>query len=130
MSERRNPVITQDVARKIETLVETMEKPTAGKIARRLGLKQGTVYWFLLSRNLVNKPPPRYSQKVYVRNGQTIYPYSRECDARLIELRTQRKSRREIAAALTAEFGIPRTAHSIETRLVILTATEDESEAV
>jgi hypothetical protein len=124
---RAGPVITEAVASKIASLVMTMQKPTAGKIANRLGLKESTVYWHLLSRNLINNRPQRYNRGTYVRNGHTINPYTRAHDERLTELRVAGKNFREIAAAMTAEFGIRRTAHSIVTRLVILANTDDEA---
>ncbi|MCC8949305.1 hypothetical protein H8A97_30440 [Bradyrhizobium sp. Arg62] len=126
---RKRHVITEEVSKKIEQLVETMEKPTASKIARKLGLKTGTVYWFMLCNGLVQKKPVRYRNRAYERNGIKINPYSPEHDAMLTEMRIAGAAFPAIAAALTERFGIPRNAHSVHNRAVMLAAFDDESEA-
>ncbi|MCC8967900.1 hypothetical protein H8A95_37725 [Bradyrhizobium sp. Pear76] len=126
---RKRRVITEEVAKKIEQLVATMQKPTSGKIAQKLGLKGGTVYWFMLCNGMVDKKPTQYRMKAYQRNGVTINPYTPEHDAVLLEMRVAGASYPAIAKALTDRFGIPRNAHSVHNRGVMLAATEDECEA-
>lgn len=127
MRERR--VITRDIAAKIEHLAMTMRKPNAGKIARQLGLKSGTVYWFMLCNGLWNKKPSLYRQKPYIRNGVTINPYLPEHDRFILEMRMRGATFQSIAAAATEKFGVPRNAHSIHNRIVMLEAVDDQSEA-
>ena len=126
---RQGRVLTSAVRGQIEHLVETMQKPTAGKIARRLGLKHGTVYWFMLSRGLLEKKPPSYRQTAYVRNGVTVNPYSPEQDSFILSMCAHGATYDAIARAAIARFGIPRTAHSIHNRIVMLEAVDDEAEA-
>jgi hypothetical protein len=123
---RKGVVLTDSIRDQIEHLATTMQKPTASKIARKLSLKCGTVYWFMLTRGLVNKKPSSYSQKPYVRNGRAINPYTPEHDELLLSMRVEGKTFREIALVLTARFGVPRTAHSIQTHIVLLTAVDDD----
>jgi len=129
MTLRAGTVLTDDIRQRIESLVATMKKPTAGKIARQLGLKNGTVYWYMLTRGLVSRKPASYAQKPYTRNGRTIHPYAPEHDAMLLAMRIDDKSFQAIADALTERFGIPRNAHSVHNRAVMLAAVDDESEA-
>lgn len=126
---RKGTVLTPEVRAKIEDLVGTMTKPTAGKIARKLGLKTGTVYWFMLCNGLVDKRPAQYRTKPYQRNGLMINPYAPEHDAVLLEMRVAGATFGAIATALTVKFGIPRNAHSVHNRCIMLAATRDESEA-
>ncbi|MBR0700155.1 hypothetical protein JQ599_09610 [Bradyrhizobium diazoefficiens] len=126
---RKRSVITPDVAAKIEHLATTMKKPNAGKIARQLGLKTGTVYWFMLCNGLWDKKPSLYRQKPYVRNGITINPYLPEHDRFIIAMRVSGAKFGAIAKAATEKFGIPRNAHSIHNRIVMLEAVDDEIEA-
>lgn len=108
----------------IRRLVDTMEKPTAGKIARKLNRHPATVNWFMLRQGLIERKAGR-APRVYTRNGITIHPYTEEHDARLEELRTSGKVYREIAEILTSEFGIHRTAHSVQVRNTQLAASPE-----
>lgn len=126
---RPGKVLTEELRRKIEDLAASMQNPTAGKIANKLGLKQGTVYWFMLCNGLVKRKPARYCNKPYVRNGLTINPYSAEEDALLLEMRTAGHSFTAIAKALTERCGTPRNVHSVRNRTIMLAAVDDESEA-
>lgn len=120
---RRGRMTDEDKA-KIVDLAETMKNPTPGKIARAINRHPATVCWFMLTRGLIERPA-RHAPAPYQRNGQMIYPYSAKQDARLEELRVEGKVFREIAETLTKEFGIERTAHSVQVRLVQLTAAPD-----
>jgi hypothetical protein len=80
----------------------------------------------MLTRGLLTKKPASYNQRAYVRNGQTINPYAPEHDRLMLALRVENKSIGEIAAALIEQFGIPRTAHSVHNRLIMLAAADDE----
>jgi hypothetical protein len=126
---RKHSVLTEPIRKRIEELAITMEKPTAGKIAHKLGLKSGTVYWFMLCNGLVKRKPAAYRNRPYVRNGLTINPYAPEHDKMLLELRVAGKTFEAIAKALTEKFGIPRNAHSVHNRTIMLAAVDDESEA-
>lgn len=115
-----------DKARIVE-LAESMKKPTPGKIARAINRHPATVNWFMLTRGLIERKA-RHAPHAYQRNGKTIHPYNAEQDKRLEALRAENKPFREIAEILTAEFGIVRTAHSVQVRLVQLTASPDEAD--
>ena len=119
-------VLTEELRDKIEALAAEMKKPSAGKIARKLNLKHGTVYWFMLTRGILQKKPATYNMRAYVRNGLTINPYSPDHDRFMLSLRVAGKSTPAIATALVAEFGNPRTSHSVHNRLIMLSAQDDE----
>ncbi|QOZ25341.1 hypothetical protein [Bradyrhizobium sp. CCBAU 51753] len=126
---RKGRVLTDEIREKIEQLFASMQKPTAAKIARRLSLKENTVYWYALCNGLLSKKPPSYGRKPYQRNGITINPYTPEHDAMLTEMRIAGHGFTAIAEALTERFGIPRNPHSVHNRSIMLAATADESEA-
>lgn len=105
----------------IERLAGEMKLPTPGKIARKIGRHPATVKWFMLTRGLIEQTTGR-APGPYQRNGKTIYPYAEEHDIAIERMRAQGKVFREIADAITAEFGIDRTAHSVQVRLVQLSA--------
>lgn len=130
VSMRKGIVLTDAVRSKIDQLAATMQKPTAGKIARRIGQKVGTVNWYLLTRGLLSKKPPTYSLKPYVRNGRTIYPYLPDHDVHLTALRVENKTFEQIATGLTERFGIKRTAHSVQVRAVFLAAVDYEPDRI
>lgn len=122
-------VLTGPIRQKIEDMAAEMDKPSPSKIARALGLKSGTVNWYMLTHGLVAVRPPSYSNRPYTRNGMTIYPYEAGHDAMLLAMRVDNKTFQEIADALVEAFGIPRNAHSVHNRAVMLAAIDDESEA-
>lgn len=101
---KRGRMTDRDKA-EIIRLAETISKPTPGKIAAKINRHPATVNWFMLTRGLIERKAGR-APRAYQRNGQTIYPYAVEHDARLEALRVERKPFREIAEILTAEFGI------------------------
>jgi len=117
---------------KIEELAASMKKPTAGKIARRLQRHPATVNWYMLRRGLIERRPG-HALKPYIRNGAMVHPYTKEQDARLIELRTDkpgqpRKTYREIGEILTREFSIERDAHSVQVRMTQLACAPEEED--
>lgn len=112
----------------IERLATTMSKPTAGKIAHRINRHPATVKWFMLTRGLVDRKPGR-APHAYVRNGKTIHPYTEEHDAFIEAKRVDGLPFKVIAAELTEAFGLHRTGHSVQVRLVQLTATPDQAVA-
>lgn len=127
---RKGKVLTEEMRQRIEDLALTMAKPSASKIARKLGLeKDGAVYWYMLTRGLLQKKSPTYTNRVYERNGKKIYPYSPDHDALITSMRIENKPFAKIAAALEENFGIPRTAHSVQVRTIFLAAVDDEAAA-
>lgn len=112
----------------IERLAQEMKTPTAGKIARRLNRHPATVKWFMLTRGLIERAPQRAAAS-YTRNGRVVHPYLEQHDMLIEQLRAQGKVFREIAAELTTRFGIDRTAHSIQVRLVQLSADPNRETA-
>ena len=126
---RRGRALSDVDREEIVRLCGIWEKPTAGKVAQRLGKKTGTVYWFMLTRGLVDTKP-KYIRS-YERYGQAVRAYTAEEDAMLLSLRAKidRQGRatpyRIVAEKLTAAFGKPRTAHSVQTRNVILSTRVD-----
>jgi IS30 family transposase len=109
----------------IERLAATMARPTAGKIAREINRHPSTVGWYMLTHGLIDREPRR-APRIYYRNGRAVHPYSEEHDARVLELRSAGRIFREIAEILTAEFGIARSAHSIQVRIALLSAAPDD----
>lgn len=115
----------------IERLAGTMTKPTAGKIAAKINRHPATVNWFMLTRGLIEREPGR-AKAPYMRGGKMIYPYTEEHDRRIEQLRIEQKSFGEIAEILSREFPVDRagaTAHSVQVRLVQLTAAPDSEVA-
>jgi hypothetical protein len=106
----------------IERLVSTLKKPTAANVARRLNRHPATVAWFMITRGLIERPV-LYGRAAYTRrDGIQVTPYAPEHDRRIVELRTQGKKVRQIAEAISHEFGIIRTGHSVDVRLKMLAA--------
>lgn len=101
---------------------------TPGRIAQVIEKKASTVYWHMLRRGLVERvkgeghPGPT---EPYQRGGRWIYPYSDDEDVFIERLRAEGQSFKAIAAAATAQFGRPRTHHSVFVRLTILAATAE-----
>lgn len=120
---KRGRMTAEDKA-EIERLAGTMKNPTPGKIAGKINRHPATVNWHMLTRGLIERKAGR-AARVYTRNGQTVHPYTEEHDARIEHLRVQGRRFREIAETITSEFGIARTAHSVQVRLVQLTASPD-----
>ena len=113
--------LTPEERAEIERLALSMKRPTSGKIAAKLDRHPATVNWYLLTKGLIERKPG-HASRPYLRNGRTIYPYSDDQDRRAEELRASGKTYREIAAALTAEFGIERTGNSVQVRMIQLAA--------
>lgn len=114
--------MTPENHREIERLATTMRDPTPGKIARAIGRHPATVNWYMLTHGLIERKPGRAAH-TYQRNGKTIHPYSVEHDARIEQLRAEGKKHREIGEIVTREFGIARSAHSVQVRIVQLAAS-------
>lgn len=108
----------------VETVINSMRQPTPGKVARRVNRHPATINWYMLTHGHIERKCG-HAPRPYCRNGKMIYPYTAEQDARIEQLRTEGKSFREIAETLTIEFGIERSAHSIQVRLVQLTVAPD-----
>jgi hypothetical protein len=109
----------------IERLAGAMAKPTPGKIAAKINRHPSTVNWFMLTRGLTERQPGR-AASVYTRNGVTVHPYAKEHDDLLVMGRLQGKTYGEIGDLVTSAFGIVRSAHSVQVRLVQLAAAPDE----
>lgn len=125
---KHGPLSAEEIA-KIEHMVGTMKKPSAKKIADALNRPRSTVNWRLLMTGLVDRKITYARTEPYKRGKVMIYPFTREQDARLIELRNEQKNPHQIAEIMTREFGAPRYYHSIDVRLRMLAAYEDGPEA-
>jgi hypothetical protein len=117
----------------LERLCATMKKPTPGIIAQRLNRLHATVQWQMIARGLIDRRIEYRRAEPYRRGKHTIHPYTRAEDERLIALRRQHTggfaALKLIAAALTREFGKPRTAHGVDVRLKMLAAYDGGPEA-
>lgn len=118
---RRGRMTAEDKA-EIERLAETMEKPTAGKIAAKINRHPATVNWYMLTRGLIERTPRR-APHTYTRNGKTVHPYTVEHDEFIGRLRAESKPFREIGELVSAKFGIERTGHSVQVRIIQLSAS-------
>jgi len=109
----------------IERLAATMTKPTSGKIARRINRHVATVNSYMFNHGLIERKVGR-APRTYQRNGITVHPYAEAHDAFIEGLRSEGMNFREIAEAVTAEFGIWRNCHSVRIRLIQLAAAPDD----
>ncbi len=109
----------------IERLASVLRDPKPGPIAARLNRHPATISWYMLTHGLLTRPV-RYMSRGYVRNGAEAHPWTPDQDRRLTELRVAGKNYREIGEILTVEFGVPRNAHKVQVRAVMLAATDDE----
>ena len=80
----------------------------------------------MLRNGLVEKQPA-HAARSYVRCGRVVHPYSNAQDRRIIELRTEGKSYREIAAIISQEFGIERSLWSVQSRMIQLSCAPEGS---
>jgi IS30 family transposase len=117
--------MTADDKAAIERLAETMDKPTAGKIARKINRHPATVNWFMLTRGLIERKARRAPHE-YQRAGKTIYPYAVEHDEFIEARRSEGKPFREIGELVTAKFGIERSGHSVQVRIIQLSVAPEE----
>lgn len=108
----------------IERVIGRMKNPTPGRVAFAVNRHPATVNWFMLTKGYLVRKPGR-APAPYVRGGKTIYPYSEEHDAFILELRLQGVKKPEIARQLTEKFGIDRSQHSVDVRLVQLAAAPE-----
>ncbi|EJN15728.1 hypothetical protein PMI42_00746 [Bradyrhizobium sp. YR681] len=106
----------------IERLCSTMAKPTPGKISNKIGRDVGTVAWFMITHGLIERKIQYGGPASYMQGGKVVFRYTEEHDRKIVAMRRDGKSVREIAAAVTDEFGIARTPHSIDVRLKMLAA--------
>lgn len=106
----------------IESLAETMQNPTAGKIAARINRHPATVNWYMLTRGLIERKARR-APHTYTRNGKIVHPYAPEHDEFIEQLRAENKPFREIGELVTAKFGIERSGHSVQVRIIQLSAS-------
>lgn len=121
--------LSADDRLEIERLASSMKRPTPGKISAKLGANVSTVAWFMIRNGLVQRTVTYGGPDSYVQAGRLVHRYKREHDERLCQLRREGKNPREIAAAITAEFGIQRSTHSVHVRLTMLAAYEGGPEA-
>lgn len=106
----------------IERPCSTMTKPTPGKISNKIGRDVGTVAWFMITHGLIERKIQYGGPTSYVQGGKVVFRYTEEHDRKIVAMRRHGKNVREIAATVTAEFGIARTPHSIDVRLKMLAA--------
>lgn len=124
---RRGRMTAED-KKEIERLATKVKNPKPGPIALQINRHPATVNWFMLTRGLIERKPGR-AHKTYERNGKTVHPYSPEHDAFITSLRSQGKVFREIGELVTTKFGIERSAHSVQVRIIQLAAAPDSEVA-
>ena len=122
---KRGPLSAEERA-EIERLAASMKNPRPGKIAVKLNRLSATVNAYMLRNGLVEKQPA-HAARVYTRCGRIVHPYSHAQDRRIVELRTEGKLFREIAAIVSEEFGIARSMWSIQTRMLQLACAPEGS---
>lgn len=96
----------------------------SGRVARRIGKHPSTVQWFMYTHGL---RPPRQANTTapYTRqDGRVVRRFTHDEDDRMQALRRDGKTPTQIAA-LTSEFGHPRSMHTVACRLVMLGGLED-----
>jgi len=116
--------MSPDDHKEIERLAATMAKPSPGAIAQRINRHPATVNWYMLTHGLVERRVGR-APRPYERNGKTVYPYAIEHDKFILAMRVQNKGPTEIAKLVTEQFGIKRSLHSVQIRLIQLAVDPD-----
>jgi IS30 family transposase len=117
--------MSPDEKAEIERLALALKKPTPSVIARRINRHPATVAWFMITRGLIERKVRYAPAKVGRRpDGTAINRYTSEQDGRLVALRREGKSHRQIAEIVTQEFGVPRNLHSVQVRIIMLAAFE------
>lgn len=116
--------MTDAEKQRIDEIAGRMKNPKAGPIALKINRHHSTVTWYMLTKGLLVRTPG-YAPAPYKRNGRMIYPYSKEQDEIILELRSRGVSKQKIAEHLTDKFGIERSFHSVDVRLVQLAAAPD-----
>jgi hypothetical protein len=106
----------------IERLCVEMKDPTPGKIAEQMNRMPSIINWYMLTHGLITRTPGHAPAR-YVRKGKTIHPYTTEQDAFIERLRAEGKIYREIGELVTKEFGIERSGHSVQVRMLQLAAS-------
>lgn len=109
----------------IERLAGELKNPKPWTIAKMMNRHPATINWYMLTHGLIERPAGGRARKVYERNGQTIHPYSRQHDVAIETMRIANKTYQEIADTITAEFGITRSAHSVQVRMQLLAAVAE-----
>lgn len=94
----------------------------AGQIALRLNRHPGTVNYAM--HRLGRRKLTRRST-TYVRNGVLVKSFSAEEDALIEALSASGMKNADIAAQVSAQFGHPRTEHTINVRLVMLASAAE-----
>lgn len=126
---RRGPM-SADERREIERLAGTLSRPTPSAISRRLNRHVATVTWYMLTRGLLQRQPRPGPHRPYLKkDGTQVNPWTPDQDRRLTELSIQGHNYRQTAEILTQEFGIPRNAHKVQVRAVLLAAAPDAEPA-
>jgi hypothetical protein len=64
----------------------------------------------------------------YIRGGRTVRRFTRDEDAFIESLRVDGQSYKDIAAAVNDKFSTERSAHTVQCRLVMLSARDIEEE--
>jgi IS30 family transposase len=112
----------------IERLALALKRPSPAEIARQMERHPATVAWYMIRHGLIDRKISYRRRDPTYRVDGIRHPYSEAQDRRLLELRRANKKYREIAAMLTAEFGIPRNAHSVQVRATMLAAYDGGEE--
>ncbi len=113
---------------KIFALAEKGVKPSS--IARRIQKHPATVRWFMYRNGLASPRPASNNAPADRSDARGRKVYSAQEDAFIWRLRVAGTELAEIARRTTERFGHPRTRHSVEVRLVMLSARETPPEDV
>lgn len=120
---KRGPM-TDAERSEIDHLAGLVANPSSRRIANKLNRHPGTVFWYMLNKGFLTRTL-RYNMQPYRRGDRMVYPYTREEDLRLLELRREGKNPRQIAEIVNAEFGRSHSGHSADVRLKFLAAYEN-----
>lgn len=118
----RGPLTDEDRTRIHELAAQGFK---AFRIARLIKRHPATVHWFMYTQGLT---APSYNPNrpmSYVRNGKTVHLFSPEEDAFIEALRIQDFTFDQIADLASKRFGITRSGHTMQCRLIMLAAREE-----
>jgi IS30 family transposase len=94
----------------------------AQRIARAIEKHPSTVQWFMYRHGLM---APKYNDREpYLRNGRQVTPFTEREDDFIESLRTEGVGPSEIAERVNRMFATQRSKHTIQCRLVMLSARE------
>jgi IS30 family transposase len=97
---------------------------SCGRIAQKLKRHPSTVQWYMYSAGLKAPKPAPANPLSYMRNGRRVRHFSADEDVFIEALRVQDFSFEKIAELVNKRFGTERTHHTIQCRLIMLSARE------